>query len=57
MVRADRSTTASDPDGAGSIKFTQTGNSFHALNPQAAVYWTPANTASGAYTVKGTLRC
>ena len=54
MVRADRSTTASDPDGAGSIKFTQTGNSFHALNPQAAVYWTPANTASGAYTVKGT---
>ena len=54
MVRADRSTTASDPDGAGSIKFTQTGNSFHAVNPQAAVYWTPANTASGAYTVKGT---
>jgi len=54
MVRADRSTSASDPDAAGTIKFTQTGGAFHAVNPQAAVYWNPANTASGNYTVKGT---
>jgi len=54
MVRADQSTSASDPDGAGSIKFMQMGGGFHAVNPQAAVYWNPANTATGAYTVKGT---
>ena len=54
MVRADRSTSASDPDGAGTIKFVTMGSGFHATNPQAAVYWNPANTATGAYTVKGT---
>lgn len=54
MVRADRSTSASDPDGAGAIKFVTAGAGFHATNPQAAVYWNPANTASGAYTIKGT---
>src|SRR3954449_9714068 len=54
MVRADRSTSASDPDGAGAIKFMTMGAGFHAVNPQAAVYWNPANTATGSYTVKGT---
>src|SRR3979490_1096549 len=54
MVRADRSTSASDPDAAGAIKFVTMGTGFHATNPQAAVYWNPANTASGAYTLKGT---
>lgn len=54
MVRADRSTSASDPDGAGTIKFVTMGSGFHATNPQAAVYWNPANTATGNYTVKGT---
>ena len=54
MVRADRSTSASDPDGAGAIKFVTMGTGFHATNPQAAVYWNPANTMTGAYTVKGT---
>jgi hypothetical protein len=53
-LRADRSTSASDPDAAGTIKFVTMGNGFHATNPQAAVYWNPANTATGAYTVKGT---
>lgn len=53
MVRADRSTSASDPDAAGAIKFTQSGQGFHAVNPQAAVYWNPANTATGTYTVRG----
>jgi hypothetical protein len=54
MVRPDRSTSASDPDGAGTIKFVTMGSGFHATNPQAAVYWNPANTATGSYTVKGT---
>ena len=54
MVRADRSTQASDPDAAGDIKLTTMGAGLHAVNPQAAVYWNPANTAKGAYTVKGT---
>src|SRR6267154_2184290 len=53
-VRADASTSATDPDGAGSISFVTMGAGFHATNPQAAVYWNPANTASGAYTLKGT---
>jgi hypothetical protein len=53
-LRIDRSTTASDPDAAGSIKFTSAGSGFHAVNPQAAVYWNPANMASGTYTLKGT---
>jgi hypothetical protein len=52
--RIDRSTSASDPDAAGTIKFVTQGGGFHATNPQAAVYWNPANTASGTYTLKGT---
>ena len=54
MVRPDRSTSASDPDKAGTIKFVTMGQGFHATNPQAAVYWNPANTATGTYTIKGT---
>jgi hypothetical protein len=54
MVRADRSTNASDPDAAGAIKFAAMSGGFRATNPQAAVFWNPANTAAGNYTVKGT---
>src|SRR3989440_12936231 len=53
-IRVDRSTAATDPDAAGDIKFVTMGTGFHATNPQAAVYWNPANTAAGAYTLKGT---
>jgi hypothetical protein len=52
--RVDRSQSATDPDAAGAIKFVTQGSGFHATNPQAAVYWTPANTASGNYTLKAT---
>jgi hypothetical protein len=52
-MRVDRSTSSSDPDAAGEIKFVTMGSGYHATNPQAAVYWNPANTASGAYTLKG----
>ena len=53
LVRPDRSTSASDPDAAGAIKFSTSGSGFHAVNPQAAVYWNPANTATGNYSLKG----
>src|SRR5215475_10127820 len=53
-LRADRSTSSADPDAPGDIKFTTEGSGFHAVNPQAAVYWNPSNTASGTYTLKGT---
>lgn len=52
-VRVDRSASATDPDAAGSIQFVTSGSGFHATNPQAAVFWNPANTASGDYTLKG----
>src|ERR1700681_1315843 len=55
-MRVDRSTAASDPDAAGDIKFVTMGSGFHATNPQAAVYWNPANTATGNYTLKGTFK-
>jgi len=53
-MRVDRSTAATDPDAPGDIKFVTMGSGFHATNPQAAVYWNPANTATGDYTLKGT---
>src|SRR5437763_16370944 len=52
-VRPDSSASASDPDAAGNIKFVTMGTGFHATNPRAAVYWNPANTATGNYTLKG----
>ncbi len=56
MVRADRSTSATDPDSAGAIKFVSMGSGFHATNPQAAVFWNPANTITGNYSLKGSFR-
>ena len=53
-MRIDRSTSASDPDGTGSITFVTMGSGFHATNPSAAVYYNPANIATGTYTLKGT---
>ncbi len=52
-LRADRSTNASDPDAAGDITLMAMGSGFHAINPQAAVYWKPGTTASGTYTLGG----
>jgi hypothetical protein len=52
-MRVDRSTSSSDPDAPGEIKFVTMGTGYHATNPQAAVYWNPANEVSGNYTLKG----
>jgi hypothetical protein len=54
MLRVDRSMSAEDPGAAGAIEFMAMGSGFHAINPQAAVYWNPANTVTGNYTLKGT---
>jgi hypothetical protein len=55
-LRSDHSSDASDPDAAGANKFVVSGSGFHATNPMAAVYWNPANTATGNYTLKGTFK-
>ena len=55
-MRMDRSTSAEDPDAPGAIKLMSTGSSLHITTPQAAVFWNPANTASGNYTLKGTFK-
>ena len=54
MLRTDRSTSAADPDAPGAIKLVPTASGFHAITPQAAVFWNPADTASGNYALKAT---
>ena len=54
LVRSDNSTSASDPDAPGDIKFVARGAGFHATDPRAAVFWNPANTITGDYLLKGT---
>lgn len=55
-LRADRSTSAADPDAPGPIRFSAMGSGFHAINPQAAVYWNPSNIATGEYTLKASFK-
>ena len=52
--RVDLSTDASDPDPAGEVKFTADATGFHTVNPKAAIFYNPANTATGNYTLKAT---
>jgi hypothetical protein len=52
--RIDASTSATDPDPAGQVKFMAMGSGFHTSNPQAATFWNPKNTVTGNYTLKGT---
>ena len=56
MVHGDHSTNAADPDAPGDAKFMMMGSGFHIVSPQAGVYWTPADTASGNYALKGTFK-
>jgi hypothetical protein len=55
-MHGDHSQDASDPDAPGANKFVVSGSGFHAMNPMAAIYWNPANTAAGNYTLKGTFK-
>jgi hypothetical protein len=52
--RIDASTSATDPDPAGQVKFMAMAGGFHTSNPQAATFWNPKNTVTGNYTLKGT---
>lgn len=52
-MRVDRSTQASDPDAPGDVKFMDMSGTLHVITPQAAVFWNPANTATGTYTLSG----
>ncbi|MEO7412247.1 MAG: hypothetical protein ABIZ81_02730 [Opitutaceae bacterium] len=52
--RLDKSTRADDPDAAGSVKIVTAGSGFHVETPTAAVFWSPTNTVTGNYTLKGT---
>lgn len=54
QMRVDRSTNAADPDNTPDVKFTTMGSGMHVTNGPAVVVWNPANTATGAYTLKGT---
>ena len=49
----DKSTDSADPDAPGDAQLLKDGSGFHAINPNAAVYWNPSNTATGTYTLKG----
>lgn len=51
-LRADRSMSAVDPDGAGDIQFMAMEGGYHCVNPTAAVFWHPDNAAGGTYTIK-----
>jgi len=52
--RIDLSADATDPDPAGEVKFMEMSGGFHTVNPKAAIFWNPANTATGNYTLKAT---
>ena len=52
--RLDRSTSASDPDAAGTVKFVTMGNGFHATSGSRAIYWRPGDVATGNYKVSAT---
>ncbi len=52
--RIDKSTSASDPDPAGEVKFMAMAGGYHTANPSAAIFWNPKNTTAGNYTLKAT---
>ncbi len=56
MVHGDHSTNAADPDAPGDAKLMVMGSGLHIVSPQAGVYWTPADTATGNYALKGTFK-
>ena len=53
-VRVDRSTDASDPDDTPELKVVTMGTGFRVTGGPAGVFWKPAQTAAGSYTLRGT---
>ena len=54
QLRVDKSTSAADPDNVPEVTVATAGSGFQVNTGPAAVVWNPANTATGAYTLKGT---
>ena len=54
QMRLDRSTNAADPDDVPDVTVTSMENGFQVGTGPAVVMWNPANTTSGAYTIRGT---
>lgn len=55
-MRVDRSTDAQDPDNVPDLKVVTVGKGFRSTGGPAAVFWYPANTVTGNYTVRATFR-
>ncbi len=53
-VRIDGSQSASAPDANPNLKFTTTGKGFHVAGGPGALFWDPAHTVKGIYSVKAT---
>ena len=55
-MRVDQSQDAQDPDDRPDLAFTTTNGGFHVKGGPAGVFWNPANTASGSYTLQASFR-
>src|SRR5262245_51033443 len=55
-MRVDRSTDAQDPDNVPDLKVATVGKGFRVTGGPAGVFWYPANTTTGNYTVKATFQ-
>lgn len=53
-MRVDRSTNPSDPDDVPDVTVTAIDGGFEVYTGPAVTMWSPANTASGEYTLEGT---
>jgi hypothetical protein len=53
QMRVDRSTNAADPDDVPDVTVSTMGSNFQVNTGPAVVMWNPANTATGAYTLRG----
>jgi hypothetical protein len=55
-MRVDRSTNAQDPDDNPQLKVAAAGKGFRVTGGPAGVFWDPANSASGNYTLRATFQ-
>jgi hypothetical protein len=55
-MRVDRSTNAQDPDDNPQLKVAAAAKGFRVTGGPAGVFWDPANSASGSYTLRATFQ-
>jgi len=53
-ARIDGNQSASAPDANANLKFVAMGKGFHITGGPGAIFWDPAHTVKGSYTVKAT---